>query len=366
MKSLSLQTRRATMLAPACGTSQMPMLDEIFEQREVIERVVARNGDVAAQVAQAWQAEGVDHVVIAARGTSDNAARYAQYLWGARNDLSVGLAAPSLFSVYESPPVLGNSSVVGISQSGQSPDIVAVLAEANRQHRPTLAITNEPSSPLANEADRVILLHAGLEVSIAATKTYTAELAVVAMLSEAMRIEPEIDRAIVAAPEHIEFMLDQSEDIARMVRSHRSIDRCSVVGRGFNHSTAFEWALKLQELAYLPALPFSTADFLHGPVALVEAGYPVLAVAVSGPPYDDIHLLLRRLTDRDAALVVISDVPATLALAEFAIRLPDSVPEWITPLPAIVGAQLFAYHLAVSKGIDPIEPRGLAKVTRTL
>jgi len=159
------------------------LLDEIFEQESTLEGVIDRNGDVAAEVADSWRAEGFDHVVIAARGTSDNAARYAQYVWGGRNRLSVGLTTPSLFSVYDRPPSLAGSVVVGISQSGQSPDIVSVLAEARRQHRPTLAITNDASSPLANEADNVMLLHAGLEESVAATKTYTAELAAIAVLS---------------------------------------------------------------------------------------------------------------------------------------------------------------------------------------
>jgi len=339
---------------------------EIFEQARALERAISRNRGIADEVADSWRAEGFDHVVIAARGTSDNAARYAQYVWGAQNRLSVGLAAPSLFSVYGRPPDLGNSVVVGISQSGESPDIVAVLAEANRQGRPTLAITNEPSSPLAVEARTTILLHAGREESIAATKTYTAELAAVALLSAAMQSDDEADRAILSVPSYVESMLDQSDDIAQMAAGYSSLDRCSVIGRGFNHATAFEWALKLQELAYVLAQPFSTADFLHGPVALVEPGFPVLAVAGSGPPHADVHELLEELVRRDADLVVISDVEETLALTASAIRLPSDTPEWVAPIPAIVGAQLFAYHVTVSKRLDPERPRGLVKVTRTM
>lgn len=343
----------------------MTLLDEIFEQVETLERVIDRNRDVADQVATMWRVDGFDHVVIAARGTSDNAARYAQYVWGARNRLSVGLAAPSLFSVYGQPPHLGNSLVVGISQSGESPDIVAVLAEANRQNRPTLAITNEALSPLAEEADRTILLHVGREQSVAATKTYTAELAAVALLSVAMQGENETDRSTSQLPRHVEYMLDQSDRIAQIAGTHVALDRCSVIGRGFNHATAFEWALKLQELAYVLAQPSSTADFLHGPVALVEPGFPVLAIAPSGPAHADVQVLLKEIVRRDADLVVISDVDETLALSASAIRLPGDTPEWITPIPAIVGAQLFAHHLTIAKGLDPDQPRGLTKVTRT-
>jgi len=342
------------------------LLDEILEQENTLERVIDRNSDVAVEVADSWRATGFDHVVIAARGTSDNAARYAQYVWGGRNRLSVGLTTPSLFSVYDRPPSLEGSVVVGISQSGESPDIVSVLAEARRQRRPTLAITNDASSPLASEADNVMLLHAGLEESVAATKTYTAELAAVAVLSAALRGQPPIDAAIASLPSQIGLMIDQSHDIAQMAAEYSAIDRCSVIGRGFNHATVFEWALKLQELAYVLAQPFSTADFLHGPVALVEPGFPILAVAPSGPPHADVHALLENLVGRGARLVIISDVAKSLALTSTAIRLPVGVPEWLTPIPAIIGSQLFCYHLTEAKQLDPDRPRGLAKVTRTV
>lgn len=342
----------------------MTLWDEILEQVDTVERVVSHSGDVAKQVARVWQDRGIEYVVIAGRGTSDNAARYAQYVWGARNRLSVGLAAPSLFSVYDSPPSFGSAAVVGISQSGQSPDIVAVLSEARRQGRPTLAITNDSTSPLASVADYVLALLTGPENAIAATKTYTAELAAVALLSEALT-GGAADSALLDLSDQIEYMLDQSTAIAAIANEMACMDQCVVVGRGFNHATVFEWALKLQELTYTAAQPFSTADFLHGPAALVEPGFPVLAIAPSGPTHGDVHALLENLVDRDATLVVMSDVSATLALTTSAIRLPQDLAEWISPIPAIVGAQPFAYHLTVAKGLDPDRPRGLSKVTRT-
>jgi len=182
------------------------------------------------------------------------------------------------------------------------------------------------------------LLHVGLEESIAATKTYTAELAVVELISAAMSGEEDAYHAIAQVPSHVEFMLDQSDDIARLARAFSAFGRCSVVGRGFNHATAFEWALKLQELAYLSALPFSTADFLHGSMAMVEPGYPVLAVAVDGPTHADLRSLLTEIVKRDANLVVVSNRDETLVLSASAIGLPPSAPEWSTPIPAIIGA----------------------------
>lgn len=343
----------------------MTLWSEILEQAVTLERVVSRNRVVAEQVAEVWGRRDIDHVVIAARGTSDNAARYAQYVWGARNRLSVGLAAPSLYSLYGSPPALRSAAVVGISQSGQSPDIVSVLAEAKRQQRPTLAITNDSSSPLAAQADHVVLLHAGPEEAVAATKTYTAELAAVALLSAAIGNTGGNDRVLATLPSDVDFMLGQSDDIAEMARDLSSLGQSAVLGRGFNHATAFEWALKLQELAHVPAQPFSAADFLHGPAALVEPGFSILATVVTGPSRADFHTLLGELVERGAGLVVISNSDATLEMTESAIRLPPGAPEWITPIPAIVGAQLFTYHLTVAKGLDPDRPRGITKVTKT-
>lgn len=343
----------------------MTLWSEIFEQAETLERVVDRNREAAEQIAQTWRRDEIDHVVIAARGTSDNAARYAQYVWGARNRLSVGLATPSLYSVYDSPPLLRNAFVVGISQSGQSPDIVAVLDEARHQQRPTLAITNDASSPLAATADHVIVLHAGPEGAVAATKTYTAELVAIALISDAFDHVEGVDRALTTLPSHVDHMLGQSDDIAEMAHDLSSLEKCAVLGRGFNHATAFEWALKLQELAYVSAQPFSAADFRHGPMALVEPGFPVLATATSGPSHVDLHALLGGLVELGARLVVISDAEATLELTASAIRLPRGLSEWITPIPAIVGAQLFTYHLTVAKGLDPDRPRSITKVTRT-
>lgn len=343
----------------------MSMWNEILEQPEALERVLTRNLAVAEEIKRTLRDRDIDQVVIAARGTSDNAARYAQYVWGARNRVPVGLAAPSLFSVYGRPPVLKNALVVGISQSGQSPDIVAVLAEARRQEQPTLAITNEPDSPLAAAADHVFLLHAGPERAVAATKTYATELGAVALLSVTLGGDVEDREVLGMAPLYVRHVLDQSEGIAEMARAHAEIDHCAVLGRGYNYATAFEWALKLQEVTYVLAQPFSGADFLHGPVALIEPGFPVLAVDINGPLHSGVHALLSGLVERDAGIVVVSDAEDTLGLSDAAIRLPTNVLEWISPIPAIVAAQLFTFHLAVAKGLDPDRPRSLSKVTRT-
>jgi glucosamine--fructose-6-phosphate aminotransferase (isomerizing) len=336
------------------------MIDEIQEQPSVIARAIKVNQGVARRVAQL--AGACTHAVIAARGTSDNAARYAQYVWGTRNELSVGLTTPSLFSIYDRPPRLTDALVVGISQSGQSPDIVSVLEEGRTQDRPTVALTNDPDSPLAAAADVVVDLLAGEERSVAATKTYTSTLAMIALISDAIDHDgDELGRV----PDSVAGVLGIERDIEKAAQSFADIEHCAVLGRGFNQATAFEWALKLQELTQVVAQPFSTADFLHGPVAVVEPGYPVLAVSMRGPAHEEVSDVLDRATRTGARLVTISDDSALTALAGNHITIPGDIDEWLTPLPAIVAGQLFTYHLTLAKGLDPEQPRGLKKVTRT-
>jgi glucosamine--fructose-6-phosphate aminotransferase (isomerizing) len=336
----------------------MSMRSEIDEQAAAVERLVATNRDTVGQLARL--AGGATHAVIAARGTSDNAARYAQYVWGGRNRLVAGLATPSLFGPYATPPSLAGSLVAGISQSGQSPDLVEVLTEGRRQHRPTLAITNDAGSPLAGAADLVVDLAAGPERAVAATKTYTAELAAVALCSLAMAGAPAA--ALGALPEAIDRVLAADRQVAAAVRPLIDADRCVVLARGYHYASAYEWALKLQELAYILAQPYSAADFLHGPTAVVGEGFPVLVVVSSGPLFDPVAEVTSRLRDRGAVVVAISDrddVPCDELIA-----IP-AVDEWLSPIVAAPALQLFSYHLTVARGADPDAPRWLAKVTRT-
>ncbi|MEX1124748.1 MAG: SIS domain-containing protein, partial [Acidimicrobiia bacterium] len=166
-------------------------------------------------------------------------------------------------------------------------------------------------------------------------------------------------------PRSVTDVLEVEGEIEQAARSFAGIEHCAVLGRGFNHATAFEWALKLQELTQVVAQPFSAADFLHGPVAVVESGYPVLAVTVRGPAHKEVSEVLERAAEMGARLLTISDDPALTGLAGNHITIPGNVDEWLTPLPAIVACQLFAYHLTLAKGLNPEEPRGLKKVTST-
>jgi glutamine---fructose-6-phosphate transaminase (isomerizing) len=344
----------------------MSLHEEIREQPAVLERLLATQGPAVREVARAIGRHRINWVMVAARGTSDNAALYSQYVWGGRNQLPVAMATPSLFTHYGTPPRLTGALVVGVSQSGQSPDIVGVLAEARRQGAPTLAITNDPGSSLAKEATWVLETCAGAELSIAATKTYTTQLVAIALLSAALRGEEQDLAALQLVPAAVEAALGLDGAIAEAAPRYRAMARCVVLGRGFHYATACEWALKLEELTYAVAEPYSTADFRHGPLAVVSSGFPILAAVPGGAVYADVLALLSAVvSERGADLVAISDQEGALALARTPLRLAASLPEWLAPIASIVPAQLFCYHLARAMGRDTEAPRGLTKVTKT-
>lgn len=344
----------------------MSLESEIREQPAALARLLERQAQPVRAFAASLRGREIDSVFLAARGTSDNAGLYLKYLWGAYNGLPVALATPSLFTSYARPPRLRRSLVVAVSQSGQSPDIVAVLDEARRQGAPTLALVNDTGSPLALAADAVIDICAGPELAVAATKSYTTQLMAIAMLSAALAGDEERWGALAAVPGLVERALALGETIAIRAERYRFMAHCVVLGRGFNYATAFEWALKLKELAYVIAEPYSSADFQHGPVALIDRGFPVLAVAPRGAVFDDTLALLRRLVEeKHAELLVVSDADEALGLAHTPLPLPGGAPEWVTPLVAIVLAQLFCYHVTRAKGLDTEAPRGLRKVTLT-
>lgn len=342
----------------------MSLWNEIVSQPRVLGTFLEERWDEVQEVAGWMQSQPFSYVVIAARGSSDNAARYAEYLWGAHNRLSVALAAPSLYTLYESPPDLEGSLVIGISQSGESPDLLAVLEAATAQGRPTLSITNNPESPLARAADCHLHLSAGEELAVAATKSYTSQLLAVAGLSAALAGGSEPSESLRLVPDAVARSLEQMDSIRRGVETLTNHTRCVVIGRGYNHSTADEWALKIAELAYLVAQPFSAADFRHGPLAMAEDDLVVLAVATKGPLFQDVADLIETVQTRGARVVAISDRGD--CPADVLILLAHEVPEWLSPIPATVAAQVFSHQLAVARGLDPDHPRGLRKVTKTV
>ncbi|ACY14031.1 Glutamine--fructose-6-phosphate transaminase (isomerizing) [Haliangium ochraceum DSM 14365] len=339
---------------------------EIHQQPQVLTSIWRSETDAVDELAAQLRQRSIERVLIAARGSSDNAARYAQYLLGTANRMLVTLAAPSLFSIYRTPPSLAGTLVLGISQSGRSPDIVSVVEEARRQGALSAAITNDPESPLGRAADLVIALHAGEERSVAATKSYTGELMAVAMLSAALADDASMRSALGAVPGHVEHTLAAVADqVSRCAEAHREARSFVVIGRGYNYATAFELALKLKELSYMLVGAYSGADFLHGPLAIIEPGFPVLAVAPSGAMLPSMRALIDQLRARGASLVPISDSPAVCESARLSLALPVAVDEWLSPFLSVLPGQLLALELAHARGVEVDTPRALQKITET-
>ena len=337
---------------------------EIFEQPGVIRRMVAQRDQLAAIAADIQKADP-HYVIIAARGSSDHAAIYGKYLFGMLTGLPVGLAAPSISTLYQKPPRFRNALVIGISQSGRSADVGQVLADAAAQGALTLAITNDDASPMASTARHHIYLNAGPELSLAATKTYTAQLAALAGLVALLADGDAPAKDLEQLPAYVEETLRLCEQAITCAERYTFMEYCVTLGRGYNYATSFEIALKLKELTYVVAQPYSSADFRHGPIAVVGARFPVLAVATSGHTLPDMLDLLGALKERVAELIVISDSDEALSHARTPFRLPPSVPEWLAPVVSVLPGQLFAMGLARAKGHDLDRPRGLSKVTIT-
>jgi glutamine---fructose-6-phosphate transaminase (isomerizing) len=338
---------------------------ELRQQPAALARLIEKQRGYAEQVRELFLRDDVQYILIASRGSSSNAARYAQYLLGRAYRVPVAFATPSLFTLYEQPPRLDGALVIGISQSGKSPDVVEVVAEARRQGRPTIALTNTPSSPLGLAADGVLKLEAGKEQAVAATKTYVNSLGAVALLFATSTADAQALGELQRLPAQLAAQLDLSWEHVTEIDPLGTVDGGTVVSRGINYCTAFEIALKIRELSGLLFESWSAADLMHGPVAAIGEGWPVVAVAPSGPALSAMAEAVVAVAARGARTVVISDDADLRAQAEIGLPLLPGVPEWLSPLVAVVPGQLAAMRLAQLRGIDLDSPLGLSKITLT-
>lgn len=319
-----------------------------------------------ARVAAAIARRRPRHVVFTARGTSDHAALYGAYLTEIRLGIPAGLASPSTITVFGARPDLSAALVVGVSQSGGSPDLVEVLRVARAGGALTLAVTNAPDSPLARAAELSVEIAAGHERAVAATKTYTAELLALLLLIEGIRTGdgtlPADERAALAALPDLAARTLADPTPPQLAARYRFAARLVTTGRGYAYPTAREAALKLMETSYLPALAFSGADLLHGPLAMTDPDVPVLAVVGSGPGGTSMREVLPRLGERRADVVVVgsADVGGVTRMVV------PQVDERHAPLLDILPLQRLALALALARGEDPDAPRGLKKVTSTM
>ncbi len=338
--------------------------DEIGQQPELARNLIDTSGPALHEIAAAFATRRPAGFVIAARGSSDHAADYARYLIGNRHRTLVSLAAPSLFTHYATPPRLAGQCVIGISQSGASPDVIAVVEEGARQGAVTIAITNNPESPLARAAGLVLPVQAGTEHSVPASKTYVLTLLALALMSAAIAPDTELTGAIHRVPDALEDAIGHEAELASIAEALAG-PRAIVLGRGFNLCTAEEVALKLTETSYVLARAWSVADFLHGPIAVVEPGFPVLLLGAGGSVSSDVNAIAVRLLEGGCRVVGMFDGAAEIPDGVPSVRIASRLPEVLTPLTLTVLGQLLAHEVALARGIDPDAPRALRKITRT-
>jgi glucosamine--fructose-6-phosphate aminotransferase (isomerizing) len=349
------------------------MADEIRQQPEALRRTIEAGIETVAELRRRFEKQRPRMVVLAARGTSDNAAQFGRYLLEITTGIPVSLSAPSTLTLYGSHVNYRDALVVGISQSGESTDINALVADARDCGAMTIGITNEPESSLTKTVDCVLRVRAGREQSVAATKSYTGQLAAIYLLGYALGAPIDLDE-LRRLPTRVESVLNREEQIAEAAARYRFMTRAMSIGRGLNYCTALEFGLKLMETCYVSADHFSAADLLHGPIAVVEDAFPAFVFAPRGITWPSVRDLIERLGRLGAETLVFSDVPEaeTRGLPASIISLPASGPasaqpeDLYTPIPLIVPAQLFCAHLATSKGLNPDTPRGLSKVTLTM
>ena len=334
-----------------------------------------QGGELASRAERGWAdakaaaellgREDVDYLMVVARGSSDNAARYGQYLLGAEAGLTVALAAPWLFRQGRRPPSLARAAVLAISQSGQSPDVAAVLAAARDQGRPTLAITNDPASPMAALADVVIDLRVGPERSVAATKTYTASLHALAQITALLGASQDWREWLDRLPTIISETVDAQLESRRRFDPLAGFAPLTAVGRGLDYATAFETALKVRELSGRPAEAFSPPDLIHGPIAAIQGSTVLWAVSSGADTSPETLDAVQGVCVRAGLRIAVSADPRILALADIAVPIPKRLPAWAAAIVAIVPGQAAALRLAELDGIDVDAPHGLSKVTMT-
>jgi len=341
------------------------MLAEIGEQPAALERTIHEEQEKVRRLGLFLRERDINLIVMVARGSSDNAALFGRYLLEVTTGIPVSLAAPSVHTLYGAQLKLSRALVVGVSQSGEGEDINSVLESARKSGAYTIGITNEASSSMVDVVDETLLMHGGRERSVAATKTFTGQMLLFHMLAAALA-----DRGTAPdfnlIPDYAARALATESQIIEFVERYVFMENCVVVGRGVAYANAYELALKLMETCYVVAERFSSADFFHGPLAIIERHFPVIAFAPRGATLDGARELLSRLKELHADTLVITGDRETAALAARAVLMPSEIDEFLAPIPYIIPGQLFAALLARAKGLNPDAPRSLSKVTRTL
>ncbi|MEU4093892.1 SIS domain-containing protein [Streptomyces sp. NPDC026673] len=351
---------------PPARQQPMPgriMSAEMAEQPAVLRRILEEGAPRIREIAERVAARGPRFVLLTARGTSDNAALYAKYLVEVVLGKPAGLTSMSTTTAYGARPDLTDCLVVTVSQSGGSPDLVASTRAAREAGAITLAVTNNADSPLAEVSEFHIDVLAGPEKALPATKTYTAELLSLYLFVEGLRGGD--GGAAKVLPELAERILARQDEVKALAARYRFAERLVLTSRGYGYPTAKEAALKLMETSYIPALSFSGADLLHGPLAMVDNVSPVIAIVTEGKGGEALQPVLDRLRGRGADLVVIGNQASVDAASAGFVLPTEGVAEEVQPILEILPLQMLAYEVTIARGQDPDAPRALAKVTET-
>ncbi|AKT50437.1 SIS domain-containing protein [Arsenicicoccus sp. oral taxon 190] len=341
------------------------MLREIQEQPQAADRTIESLLPLREEIARV--AAGRRHVMFSARGSSDNAGLYGRYLLETYAGRPAAMLAPSVFTHYRAPVDLDDTVVVTVSQSGGTQELVETQAMVRERGAATIAVTNVADSPLAAEADLALVTQAGPEIAVPATKTYLTQTIAMAVLATALAPEPEaLDDRLRGLPGELAEIIERGEGVDEAACALVEATGPTIVtGRGLLLGTALETALKIEETCLRPVRGYSYADLRHGPIAVVRPGaVAVLVCAEDGPMVEPLTELAGGLTERGATVVGIGGAAGFVEACALHVPTPR-LPETLAPIGTIVPAQLVVERLAARLGLDPDNPRGLAKVTQT-
>ncbi len=341
------------------------MLDEIAEQPRVLEKTINEETTKLAKLGNFLQNRDIQLIILVARGSSDNAALFGRYLLEINCGIPVSLSAPSVYTLYNSKLNLKKALVVGVSQSGEGSDINQVLADAKEFGAFTLGITNNNESLITKTADETLLIHAGQEKSVAATKTYTGQMLHFYLLANALLAQSE-QIELEKIPAYAYEAIKLHTKIKEIAQRYTFMENCVVVGRGLNYGNSFELALKLMETCYVVAERFSSADFFHGPLAIVERRFPVIMFAPDGVTNKSNLRLLNSLKELNADSFTITNKKEIAKMSSRSLLMSEEIEEILSPIPFVIPAQMFSAYLSEEKGLNPDSPRSLSKVTKTV
>lgn len=341
------------------------MEKEIFEQGRVFADCLKYNEEILNKLSFEIHTKKFSAIVLAARGSSDNAGNYFKYAYESLVGTPVALAAPSVNTIYNGNLNLKNCLVIGVSQSGAAEDVMAVLDNAKKQKATTITITNNLNSKMAKMADYHLFCNAGEEVSVAATKTFTSEMFLLAEIAAKVSGNKEYIENLQNLPVNIEKIFTLHNKIEELAKKYKNVFSILVLARGLNYAIAQETALKLQETSYINARPYAASDFVHGPIAIVDDKTNIILLAPSGSTEKDMVNLKTRLLFAGAKIIMYTDKKEIAEGCADSIILPVSGNDYITPFYNVVISQMLACCLSVERGLNPDAPRGLKKVTIT-